>query len=136
MSTRLRRGAPPGTAGRRRRRRDDAPGAPQGPVPWSRRAATAGAGIAAGSARRGGGLDEGPTGGQAGVGETGGEAPVAPGVDVGAGGDVGRRPRPVLAKVSRLEMAAPAPTGRAAQVRPVVSRTQAEVGSAMRKDDQ
>jgi hypothetical protein len=39
-------------------------------------------------------------------------------------------------RVRRLEMAAPDTTGRAAQVRPEVSRIQAEVGSAIRKDDQ
>ncbi len=61
---------------------------------------------------------------------------MAPAVDVGVGRDVGRGAGPVAARVKRLESAAPPTTGRAAQERPDVSRIQAEVGSARRKDDQ
>jgi hypothetical protein len=39
-------------------------------------------------------------------------------------------------RVRQLERAAPDETGRAAHRRPDVSSTQAETGSAMRKDDQ
>ncbi len=59
-----------------------------------------------------------------------------PVVDVGAGGESGEARVQSRRRVRRFERAAPVTTGRAAQVRPDVSSTQAEVGSAIRKDDQ
>src|SRR5690606_37398755 len=110
------------------------PGAPHGPVPWSRRVAAAPAGLAAPApgmpatqarvaANRWSAIPVGTPGArrasQSEPGATSGEARVQ-----------------AVPRVSRLEIAAPSPTGCATQDRPEVSSTQPPRPSTTRNDDQ
>ena len=108
------------------------PGAPQGPVPWSRRWAA----VAAGGEPAGCGLGE----------KTAARRQADVGVPVSSlGRGSGRsrrpgpgRPRPASTRsrcVIRLEMAAPPGKGAAAKSEPAVSRTKTCVGSATRNEE-